>query len=73
MKVCYIEAQFPECKGNCYGSGKGTGSTTKAAISRAVADLLKCSIVRKKRITQITMKVTVNTKTEPKEEPKQTA
>ena len=57
MKKVRIEGQFPDLKGNCYADGNGTGSTVKAAISRAVADLLKDRKLRKKRIHSIVMKI----------------
>jgi hypothetical protein len=32
---------FPELKGNCYRTGRGRASNPKAAISRAIGDVLK--------------------------------
>ncbi len=40
-KQAYIEGFFPEVKGNPARVGRGYGSTAKAAISRAIGDLLK--------------------------------
>ena len=58
MKRAHIEGQFPELKsGRMYATGKGEGSTVKAAISRAVGDLLKSA--RGKRIHSIKMIVSI--------------
>lgn len=60
MKKVLIEAQFPDLKGDCYASSRGTGTSVKVAISRAVGALLKDKKVRKKRIHSITMRVFIN-------------
>lgn len=50
-KQAYIEGFFPELKGRADRVGRGQGSNAKAAISRAVGDLLKQ--VKGKRIQTI--------------------
>jgi hypothetical protein len=59
MKMVFIDAQFPDLRGDCYASGRGSGSTTKAAISRAIGNLLKDGKVRRKRISTIKMTVSI--------------
>jgi hypothetical protein len=41
MKLATLECMFPELKGNCYRTGRGRASNPKAAISRAIGDVLK--------------------------------
>jgi len=41
MKLAIAECMFPELKGNCYRTGRGRASNPKAAISRAIGDVLK--------------------------------
>lgn len=53
MKIARVSAQFPELRGDCYATGKGEGSTVKAAISRAFADLFKQPNVHRKRVSSI--------------------
>lgn len=59
MKTVFIEAQFPDLRGNCYVSGRGSGSTTRVAIGRAVTNLLKDTKVRRKHINTINMTVNI--------------
>lgn len=62
-KLAYISATFPELKGKySQREGRGEGSNSKAAISRAVGSLLKS--VNRKHFTTILCKVTVITKQE---------
>jgi hypothetical protein len=56
-KQAYIEGFFPEVKGRADRVGRGRGSTAKAAISRAIGDLLKQ--VKGKRIQTIKATITV--------------
>jgi hypothetical protein len=63
MKLAFIQATFPELKGKfSQREGRGEGSTSKAAISRAIGDLLKSG--RRKRFTTILSKITVIDKQE---------
>jgi hypothetical protein len=63
MKLAYIEATFPELKGGfSQRSGRGEGSNSKAAISRAVAALLKSG--KGKHFTTILCKIVVIDKQE---------
>lgn len=42
LKAATIEAMFPELKGgSIYKTGRGRASNSKAAITRAIADLFK--------------------------------
>ena len=60
LKVVTIEAQFPELNGGAYNQhGRGTGSTVKAAMSRAFADLLGQPKLRRKRFSRFTAIVSV--------------
>lgn len=59
MKTARIEAQFPDLKGNSYADGKGTASTVRAAISRAISDLFKQPNVRGKHINSFKATVTL--------------
>ena len=70
MKLAICECTFPELKGgNIYKTGRGQGSTSKAAIARAFADALKQ--VRKKHVHQIKAAITiVETANELKPRPK---
>lgn len=61
MKQATVDAQFPELKGDCYATGRGTGSTPRAAIARAVADLFQQRNVRRKRISTIKMRISIST------------
>lgn len=56
-KQAYVEAFFPQVKGNPNRVGRGRGGSAKVAISRAFADLLKQ--VRGKRIQTINATVTI--------------
>ena len=59
MKHALISAVFPELPGGkCRQSAHGQASTTKAAISRAVGNLLKC--VKGRRIKSIQMTVVIS-------------
>lgn len=62
MKTARIEAEFPDLKGDNRASGTGEGSTPRAAISRAIADLFKQDNVQRKRISSVNMTVTLTTK-----------
>jgi hypothetical protein len=57
MKAVTVEAFFGELKGNPYRTGRGRGSSTKVAISRAFGDLLKQ--VKKKQIHTIHATLTI--------------
>ena len=58
MKLATIEGFWPELRGkHIYATGRGRGSSSKAAISRAVADILKMQ--RGKRWTSFKATVTV--------------
>ena len=58
VKVATVEAMFPELRGgNIYKVGRGRASNSKAAISRAFADVLKQ--VSRKRISQIKATITI--------------
>lgn len=59
MKRVYIEAHFPDLKGNCYGTGRGEGSTVQAAIGSAVRDLLKTPKLRRKHLHSIKMTLSI--------------
>ena len=59
-KKVFIDAQFPDLKGNCYGTGRGEGSTLQAAIGSAVRDLLKTPKLRRKQIHSIKMTVMIS-------------
>lgn len=62
-KIAFIECTLPELRGgNSRQSGRGEGANTKAAISRAFGDLLKK--VKGKRVSVISARVTITTKTE---------
>lgn len=63
IKLAWVAATFPELKGRySQREGRGEGSTAKAAISRAIGDLLKSG--KRKRFTTILAKVTVIDKQE---------
>ena len=63
MKIAFIEARFPEMPSpKMYQSGKGEGGTMKVAIRNAVSNLLKNRALAHKRISTITMTVTVTEK-----------
>jgi hypothetical protein len=51
MKRAIVEGFFPEMKGRCDRTGRGTGSSNKVAIARAFADMFKQT--KAKRITII--------------------
>jgi hypothetical protein len=63
MKVAFVEAMFPELKGQyIYRTGRGQGSGNKAAISRAMGDLFKQ--VKAKRFSIIKCTITLTEKAE---------
>lgn len=63
MKIAFVEATLPELKGGkMYQSGRGEGANAKAAISRAVGEVLKK--VKGKRISVIQARITLTTKAE---------
>ncbi len=58
MKLAIVECFFPELKGaNIYRTGRGRASTSKAAISRAIADVFR--MIKGKRVTSFRADVTV--------------
>lgn len=57
--VVTIEAQFPEVKGNCYASAKGSASTLPAAFRIAITNLMKSERVKHKRITAIKATISI--------------
>ena len=60
LKVVTIDAQFPELKGGaCNQRGRGTGSSVKAAGTRAFSDLLRQPKLRRKRFSKFTAVVSV--------------
>lgn len=63
MKIARIDAEFSELKGENRLQGYGEGSTIRAAISRAVADLFQKDALQRKRITTINMTVVLGKKT----------
>ena len=67
MKLVTAECMFPELRGGAiYRTGRGEGSTAKAAISRAFADALKQN--KGKRFHSIKATITIIEKAETKEE-----
>ena len=63
MKSAFIDATLPELKGGkMYQSGRGEGANAKAAISRAMGDMLKK--IKGKRISIIQARITLTTKVE---------
>jgi hypothetical protein len=62
VKHVFIEATFPELKGGqMYQHAHGEASGTKPAIARAFKNLLKT--IPKKRISVISAKISITTKT----------
>ena len=59
LKTAFIDAHFPDLRGDSYATGRGAGSTARIAISRAVGNLLKDQKVRRKRISTIKMTVSI--------------
>jgi hypothetical protein len=52
LKLAVIEAHFPELHGNlAHRTGRGEGSTAKAAISRAIGHVLRSG--KGRRFTRI--------------------
>ena len=61
MKLAFIEGFFPEMKGKfIYGTGRGEGCSAKAAINRAMPDLLRH--VKGKRVSVIKCTITLTDK-----------
>ena len=61
MKIAFIEATLPELKGGkMYQTGRGEGANAKAAISRAMGDILKK--IKGKRISVIKAQITLTVK-----------
>ena len=59
MKRAIIEVTLPELKGgHMYKTARGTGSSSKVAISRAFGDLFKQT--RKKHVTVIQARITLS-------------
>lgn len=63
MKIAKIDAHFPDLTDNNRLSSYGEGSTVRAAISRAIADLFRQPQLKSKRIHTINMMVNLATKT----------
>ena len=62
VRHVFIEATFPELKGGqMYQHAHGEASSTKPAIARAFKNLLKT--IPKKRISVISAKISITTKT----------
>ena len=60
MKIVTISGMFPELKGgHIYRTGRGEGSTVRAAGARAFAELLK--IQRRKHFTHIKADIRIET------------
>jgi hypothetical protein len=60
-KIAFIEATLPELKGGMmYQSGRGEGAHAKAAISRAMGDMLKK--IKGKRVSVIQARITLTIK-----------
>ena len=58
MKRAIIEVTLPELKGgHIYKTARGTGSSSKVAISRAFGDLFKQ--VKKKQVSVLTCRITL--------------
>ena len=63
MKIAFIEATLPELKGGkMYQTGRGEGANAKAAISRAMGDIIKK--IKGKRISIIQARIALTTKAE---------
>lgn len=61
-KQVFVEATFPDLKGNCYAIGRGTGGVMPLALKRAVVNMFKANPhLKKKKITRMTLSVTINT------------
>jgi hypothetical protein len=59
MKRAIIEVTLPELKGgHMYKTARGTGSSSKVAISRAFGDLFKQT--RKKHVTVIQARISIS-------------
>ena len=63
MKIARIDAEFSELTGDNRVQGYGEGSTIRAAISRAVADVFGSDALNRKRITTVNMTVNLSNKT----------
>ena len=63
MKIARIDAEFSELSGDNRVQGYGEGSTIRAAISRAVADVFGSDAWNRKRITTVNMTVNLSNKT----------
>ena len=60
LKSATVDAMFPELKGgSIYKTGRGRASNSKAAITRAIADLFKQ--VPGRRITVVKATITIVT------------
>jgi hypothetical protein len=64
VKIATVSGEFAEIKGNNLAIGRGQGSTPKAAIARAIGDLLKQPNVRRKRISSFKATITITNKEE---------
>ena len=61
MKHVTIQAEFSELKGDNIANGQGDGSTVRAAISRAMADLFKQPNVKRKHISSFNASIVIST------------
>jgi hypothetical protein len=60
-KIAFVEGTFPELPSSrMYHSGRGEGANAKAAISRAMGDMLKK--IKGKRISIIKAQITLTIK-----------
>lgn len=63
MKIAFVEATLPELPSpKMYQSGRGEGANAKAAISRAMGEVLRK--IKGKRISVIQARITLTTKAE---------
>lgn len=62
MKLATIEGEFAEIKGNNQAVGRGEASNAKAAISRAIGDLLKQPNISHKHISNFKCTVHISNK-----------
>lgn len=61
VKVVTIDAQFPSLRGAMRQTGKGCGSSLRAAFAAAGRNLFSQARLKRKRFTQFTIAVTVST------------
>lgn len=70
MKIAKLSATFPGIDIGDPLTSEGTGCNTKAAISRAIAVLLKSPELKRKRIVSIDVSIDIETVVNEKEEEK---